>query len=150
MWPFLLHLIFFITRKEMHKPILKTSLQCHLLVYTECVKRDRLKQNFSLESTIHMHRPGIRMRGQQTAADSSRQRRCLAGACELTQPPTEAVQGPWPGLAATGPCLSCAVSCQGGELALAGSHTPAQLLHLPAGQERKQEDKEQENSLVGI
>lgn len=74
----------------------------------------------------------------------------MAGAWELTQPPTGAVQGPWPGLAAPGPCLSCAESRQGGELALAGSHTPAQLLHPPARQERKQEEKEQENSLVGI
>lgn len=97
-----------------------------------------------------MQRTGTRMRGQQRCF-SSRQRWCLAGACELTQPPTEAVQGPWPGLAAPGPCLSCAatsatspaweLSSSCGELALAGSHTSVQLLHPPAGQERKQEEK---------
>lgn len=44
---------------------------------------------------------------------------------------------------------SCWNSC--GELALAGSQAPTQLPPLPqAGQERKQEEKEQENSWVEI
>lgn len=37
----------------------------------------------------------------------------LGWGCELTQPPTEAEQGPWPDLASSGPCLSCAASCEG-------------------------------------
>lgn len=72
----------------------------------------------------------------------------LGWGCELTQPPTEAVQGPWPDLLPQ--VLACHVlqAAKGRELALAGSHTSAQLLHPPAGQERKQEEKEQGNSLV--
>lgn len=108
---------------------------------------------YSRASGFGVHNPHAKNRYQneRTAKMLQLQRWCLAGACELTQPPTEAVQGPWPGLAAPGPCLSCAatsatspaweLSSSCGELALAGSHTSVQLLHPPAGQERKQEER---------
>lgn len=68
----------------------------------------------------------------------------LGWGCELTQPPTEAVQGPWPDLLPQ--VLACHMlrAVKAGELALAGSHTSAQLLHPPADRRENRRRKSKE------
>lgn len=83
--------VYRVCQKGETKTKLKTGIT-HFIILVLCCKNGILEyfkfigvqQSFwILESTIHKHRTGISMRGQQRCF-SSRQRRCLAGVCELT------------------------------------------------------------------
>lgn len=141
-------------------PILKSSLGCHLLVYTERVKRERL--NLKLVSLLLYFiimvlcwKIGI-FKGyfkficvQQSFWNWSPQSTCM-NSCQnerttkllqlqtegelgwglwAAPAPSSSSAGAMPGPAAPGPCLPWLWAVRAGELALAGSHTPAQLLH---------------------